>query len=94
MLAIYLPLLLLDIFPHRPRGLAGWIVLAAFGVPIAIALEALSGFVLAQKRGHALSSARFSAARILFAMGYLLIVGGVLYGLAYLAWPHIREYFF
>ena len=94
MLAFYVPLLLLGILPHRPRGFVGWLILVGVGVPIALVLEVLSGSVLTEKRGRGMSSARFSVRRILFAMTFAVVVFGALSWIGFFAWPHIREYFF
>jgi len=77
-LAFYVPLLLLGILPHRPRGFVGWLILVGVGVPIALVLEVLSGSVLTEQRGRGISAARFSVRRILFAMAFAVVVFGAL----------------
>ncbi len=95
MLAVfYVPLLLLDIFPHRPRSFIGWVILVLVGIPAALGLEALSDMVLSEQRGRAISPASFSGRRILFAMAFVVVVLGTLYAIGFFTWPHIREYFF
>ena len=93
LLAFYVPWLLSGIFPHRPRGVIGWLILMGIGVPASLALE-LSGSILNEKRGRAISSATFSAGRILIMLTFLSAILGALCAIGFFTWPHICEYFF
>jgi hypothetical protein len=63
--AIYI---FINFYPHTPRSLISWILLALAGPPVYLLGAWLSGKIFSEKRGRELSEKEFSLKRILYAL--------------------------
>jgi hypothetical protein len=90
---IYVPLMLLYIYPHLPNSAIGWAIILFVGVPLSIALEALSELIFSEKIGKKISGKRLSGIRILLALIFAIVVFGTLGLLSWYFIPYIAEYF-
>jgi hypothetical protein len=61
-------LLLLQVWPRVPQGFAGWMVFIALGPPSYVLAAAFAGWLFSERHGAAISRARFSPLRVLFAL--------------------------
>ena len=71
--------LLLDIFPHKPNSLAGWLILVIVGVPSWVIIEWFGGIVFSEKLGYKISDKPFSGARIIYALVVFLAFLGIMF---------------
>ena len=85
--------LLLDILPHRPNSLAGWLILVIVGIPSWVIIEWLGGIVLSKKLGYRISDKPFSGARIIYALVVFLVFLGIMFLLWKILDPLVGPYF-
>jgi hypothetical protein len=72
--AIYTIIFLLAIYPLKPNGAVGWLIFSGLGIPFVLFLEWLGGFVFSKKLGQKISSNPFSIGRIIYALGFFLLI--------------------
>ena len=90
---IYIPLILLYIYPKLPNSAIGWAIILFIGIPLAIALETLSEFILSDKIGKKISGNKYSGIRVLIALLIALFILGIFGFLSRYFMPHINKYF-
>lgn len=75
-MGIYLTLIFLYLYPHRPIDLTGWFLLIFIGIPVSVLLEWLGGYIFSHDTGSKISSEKFSIRRLIVALfAFLLVVG-------------------
>lgn len=72
-LAFVILFLLAGIYPYRPTGSIGWLLLLFVGIPVWLGLEWIGRQLFSEEKGKNISPKRFSAKRILFALFYALV---------------------
>jgi membrane protease YdiL (CAAX protease family) len=76
--AIATALLLLQIWPHRPTSLRGWIVLVVIAVPVTVIAEWFGDWLLRNRLSSAVDRAtkhsKFSWARIFYVLVVVMVV--------------------
>lgn len=77
-LGVYLVLIILYIYPHRPIDLVGWSILILVGIPVSIFLEWIGEIAFSKKAGLKISGEKFSTKRLLVALLFFVLLGGVL----------------
>lgn len=85
--------LLLDIFPHRPNSLAGWLILVIVGIPSWIIIEWFGEIVFSKKLGYRISDKPFSGVRIIYALVVFLAFLGIMFLLWKILDPLVGLYF-
>lgn len=90
---IYVPLILLSIYPNLPNSTTGWAIILFGGIPLCIALEALSELIFSDKIGKKISGKRLSGIRIFLALIFAIVIFGALGLLSWYFVPYIEKYF-
>jgi hypothetical protein len=72
-IVVYTILILLGIYPYRPKGLAGWLILVGLGIPLTLFLEWIGEFVFGNRIAEKISKKPFSGGRVIYALGAVLI---------------------
>lgn len=85
--------ILLDVFPHRPNSLAGWLILVGVGVPLWLLLEWLGEVVFSKRVGQRVSGKPFSGTRILYGLGVFLVFFVGMFLLWTVLVPYVQPYF-
>jgi hypothetical protein len=85
--------LLLDIFPHKPNSLAGWLILVIVGIPSWVIIEWFGGIVFSKKLGFKISGKPFSGARIIYALAVFLVFLGIMFLFWKILDPLVGPYF-
>ena len=93
LVAFYTMFLLLDIFPHKPNSLAGWLIVIIVGLPSWLIIEWLGGLVFSKKLGDRISDKPFSSARIIYPLVVFLVFLGIMFLLWKILDPFLRPYF-
>jgi hypothetical protein len=70
---VYALFILLGIYPYRPKGLAGWLILVGLGIPLTLFLEWISEFVFGKRIGEKISNKPLSGGRIIYGVGVSLL---------------------
>lgn len=68
LLATYLVLTLLYIYPHWPIDISGWFILILLGIPISLILEWLGEIIFTKESGQKISNKTFSFKRLIIAL--------------------------
>ena len=79
-ISIAVPGVLLNIYPHWPISLTGWLIVIFAGPPMLLILELVGETIFSNKISRRISDKKFSAARIAFGLIVVLIYLGLLYG--------------
>lgn len=66
-------LILLAIYPHRPGGILGWIVLVLVAIPIVLGLEVIGTYLLQ----HRIVTGMGRVARILYGIIAILMISAI-----------------
>jgi hypothetical protein len=90
---IYLGLIFLYIYPHRPIDVVGWLILIFVGIPINLLVEWIGERVFSHRIGQELSDKRTSVKRIIVALFVILALIGF-FSVVWLAFSSlIRQHF-
>lgn len=92
-LCISIILILLNIYPHRPIDLLGWIILIVGGILISLYLEWIGEFLFNEKIGLKISNKKFSSKRIIFSLFIFGCIIGALFSLWFSLRFFIRQHF-
>ena len=84
--------LLLDMFPHKPNSLAGWLILVIVGIPSWVIIEWFCGMVFGKKLGSKISDEPFTGARIIYALAVFLAFLGIMFLLWKILDPLVGPY--